>query len=135
MTYNLILNESTLSLTCSHMNWTIKSNEDMGQLHLMKLSSSIQLGSLIIPIFFIFFYDHSNTSDSNSGHGWKILVCASSKYEGSPCVSASTDRRMRQYRSPDALVQIAGYASTDHWMRQYRSPDAQCSGQKCFRKG
>ena len=37
---------------------------------------------------------------------------------------ASTDHRMRQYRSPDAPVQITGCASTDRRMRQYRSPDA-----------
>ena len=74
----------------------------------MKLSSTNRLGSLIMPIFFIFFYDHPSTSGSNSGNGRKTLVCASSKYKGSPCVSTSTDRRMRQYRSPDVPVQIAG---------------------------
>ena len=82
----------------------------------MKLLSSIRLDSLIMPIFFIFFYNYHSTSSSNSGHGRKTPVCASSKYEGSPCVSTSTDRRMHQYRSPDVPVQIAGCASTDRQM-------------------
>ena len=36
--------------------------------------------------------------------------------------------RMRNYRSPDAQLQIAGCATTDHRMRNYRSPDAHAPG-------
>ena len=100
----------------------------------MKLSSTNRLGSLIMPIFFIFFYDHPSTSGSNSGNGRKTLVCASSKYKGSPCVSTSTDRRMRQYRSPDALVQIAGCASTDHRMCNFQPGNAAGSAREVVEK-
>ena len=60
----------------------------------MKLSSSIRLDSLIIQIFFIFFYDHHSACGSNSGHGRSIsgydrkLRCAYPvSTDGSLCVS------------------------------------------------
>ena len=43
--------------------------------------------------------------------------------------------RMRNYRSPDAQLQIAGCATTDHRMRNYRSPDAQLQITGCAQFG
>ena len=67
----------------------------------MKFLSSIRFDSLIMPIFFIFFYDHRSASGSISGP--EIAHPAI-------CTGASGDLYWRQYRSPDAPVQITGCA-------------------------
>ena len=94
----------------------------------MKLLSSIRPDSLIMPIFFFFFfYDPPIATGSNSGHGRKTPVCASSKYEVSPCISD-------QYRSLDAPVQIAGCTSTDRRMRNFRAGNAAGSDREVVEK-
>ena len=47
---------------------------------------------------------------------------------------ATTDRRMRNYRSPDAQLQIAGCATTDHRMRTVRAGNAAASPTEVVRK-
>ena len=90
----------------------------------MKLTSYIRFDSLILPILFFFSYDTPGASGSVSGIAGNVRRAYPDDMDGSPDAHTGNICRMRNYRSPDAQLQIAGCATTDHRMRNYRSPDA-----------
>ena len=91
----------------------------------MKLTSYIRFDSLILPILFFFSYDTPGASGSVSGIAGNVRRAYPDDMDGSLDAHTGNICRMRNYRSPDAQLQIAGCATTDHRMRNYRSPDAQ----------
>ena len=103
----------------------------------MKLTSSIRCDSLNSPIYFFCLYDNPGACGRVCGHDVNLRRAYPDDMDGSPRgPDAHTGNicRMRNYRSPDAQLQIAGCATTDHRMRNYRSPDAHSSGRKRCRK-
>ena len=89
----------------------------------MKHLSSIMLDSMIMPIYFFSTTTLALPAATPVTAG-KLQCAHPVSMKDRPVYLTSTDRRMCQYRSPDAPVQITGCASTDRRMRQYRSPDA-----------
>ena len=101
----------------------------------MKLTSYIRFDSLILPIVFFFSYDTPGASGSVSGIAGNVRRAYPDDMDGSPDAHTGNICRMRNYRSPDAQLQIAGCATTDHRMRNYRSPDAQLQITGCAQFG
>ena len=101
----------------------------------MKLMSYIRFDSLILPIVFFFSYDTPGASGSVSGIAGNVRRAYPDDMDGSPDAHTGNICRMRNYRSPDAQLQIAGCATTDHRMRNYRSPDAQLQITGCTQCG
>ena len=93
----------------------------------MKLTSLIRCDSLNPTLYFFCLYDNPGACGRVCGHDVNLRRAYPDDMDGSPRgPDAHTGNicRMRNYRSPDAQLQIAGCATTDHRMRNYRSPDA-----------
>ena len=76
----------------------------------MKLTSYIRFDSLILPILFFFSYDTPGASGSVSGIAGNVRRAYPGDIDGSPYAHTGNICRMRNYRSPDAQLQITGCA-------------------------